>query len=238
MEKEPIFFQLFEKETSTYTYLLGDPETKEAVIIDPVIETVNRDVKLLEDLELKLKYIIETHVHADHITGAGELRKRTGAKIALSSSYDMSCPDLRLKDQDEIRFGSHTIKVFHTPGHTNGCLSYQLGHMVFTGDALLIRGCGRTDFQEGSSEKLYESIKNKIFTLPDETIVYPGHDYNGFTKSTIGLEKRLNPRLKDGITMEQFTQIMASLNLPYPKKIQEAVPANLLCGHYFKEDQL
>lgn len=225
-----IFHQLFEKETSTYTYLLADPQTREAIIIDPVIETVDRDVKLIEELGLKLTYIFDTHVHADHITASGELRKRTGAKVAVSSAYDLSCPDLHLEDGQELSFGSHTVKVMHTPGHTSGCITYKIGNMVFSGDALLIRGCGRTDFQEGSSDKLFASVREKIFGLPDETIVYPGHDYKGFTKTTVGAEKKFNPRLNMNVSKAEFAQIMANLKLPYPKKIDEAVPANLQCG--------
>lgn len=227
---EIIFHQLFEKETSTYTYLLADPVTKEAVIIDPVVEMVERDLKLISELGLKLKYILDTHVHADHVTGSGEIRKQTGAKVAISSAYDMACADLHLEDGQELKFGSHVIRAIHTPGHTSGCLSYYTGNVVFTGDALLIRGSGRTDFQGGSSEQLFHSVREKIFQLPEDTVVFPGHDYKGFTRSSIGLEKRLNPRLNTNITMDQFREIMANLKLAYPKKIQEAVPANLQCG--------
>lgn len=230
MNSDLVFQQLFEKETSTYTYLLADPDSLEAVIIDPVIEMIKRDTKLIEDLGLKLKYILDTHVHADHITASGELRKKTGALVGVSSAYDFTCPDLHLEDGQELKFGNFTIKAIHTPGHTNGCISYKINDMVFTGDTLLVRGCGRTDFQGGSSEQLFKSVREKLFTLPDETIVYPAHDYNGYTKTSIGDEKRLNPRLKLGISLEEFVDIMAHLNLAYPKKIQEAVPANLHCG--------
>lgn len=238
MTKEIILHQLFERETSSFTYLLADPESREAVIIDPVVEMVERDLKLIEDLNLKLKFILDTHVHADHVTGSGELRKRTGAKVGVSSAYDMSCPDLHIEDGQEIKFGSFTIKAMHTPGHTSGCLSYQLNKMVFTGDALLIRGCGRTDFQEGSSEKLFHSVRDKLFRLPDETTVFPAHDYKGFSKTSVGLEKLLNPRLNTKISKDQFISIMANLKLAYPKKIQEAVPANLLCGLPLKSEIL
>lgn len=230
MNSDIIFHQLFEKDTSTYTYLIGDAATKEAVLIDPVIEMVDRDLNLIRDLGLNLKFILDTHVHADHVTGSGEIRKRTGAKVAVSSSYDMACPDLHLEEGQEIKFGNQTIKVIHTPGHTSGCLTYKLNNMIFTGDALLIRGCGRTDFQEGSSENLFHSVRDKLFILPDETIIYPGHDYKGVMKSTVGEEKRLNPRLKSEINKEQFVEIMSNLKLAHPKKIQEAVPANLQCG--------
>ena len=238
MDNNLIFHQLFEKETSTYTYLLGDHDTKEAILIDPVVEMADRDVKLIADLGLKLKYVLDTHVHADHITASGEIRKRTGAKVGISSAYDMSCADLHLEDNQELQFGPHTIKVIHTPGHTSGCLTYKIGNMVFTGDALLVRGCGRTDFQEGSSDKLFHSVRDRIFSLPDDTIVFPAHDYKGFTKTSIGLEKRLNPRLKLEVTKEQFIEIMAGLKLASPKKIQEAVPANLQCGLPLKSEIL
>ena len=230
MKSNLIFYQLFEKETSTYTYLIGDPLTKEAILIDPVIEMVDRDTKLLNELDLKLKYILDTHVHADHVTSSGELRKRTGAKVGVSSAYDLSCADLHLEDGQELKLGEHTIKVIHTPGHTSGCLTYQLGDMIFTGDALLIRGCGRTDFQEGSSEKLFSSVREKLFNLPDETIIYPGHDYKGLTKSTIAQEKKWNSRLNTSISKVEFINIMKNLKLAQPKKIDEAVPANLVCG--------
>ncbi len=230
MNDQLIFHQLFEKETSTYTYLLGDLETKEAILIDPVIEMVERDLQLIKDLNLNLKYVLDTHVHADHITAAGEIRKRTNAKTGVSSAYDMACTDLHIEEGQEISFGRFTIKAIHTPGHTSGCLSYKLNNMVFTGDALLVRGCGRTDFQGGSSENLFHSVREKLFGLPDDTVVYPAHDYKGFTKSSIALEKKFNPRLNTEIPKEKFVEIMANLNLPYPKKIQEAVPANLQCG--------
>lgn len=230
MENNIIFHQLFEKESSTYTYLLADPKTKEAVIIDPVIETVERDSKLISELGLKLKLILDTHVHADHITGSGELRKRTGAQIGISSAYDMSLADLHLNEGDILKFGDHTIRVWHTPGHTSGCLTFQAGDKIFTGDALLVRGCGRTDFQEGSSDKLFHSVRDKIFSLPDSATVYPAHDYKGFTKTSVAEEKTYNPRLNLKVSKEEFIHIMANLNLPYPKKINEAVPANLVCG--------
>ncbi len=230
MNDNLVFQQLFEKETSSYTYLLADADIREAILIDPVVEMVERDIQLLKDLDLNLKYILDTHVHADHITGSGEIRKRTGARVGISSAYDMSCADVHIEDGQEIPFGRFKIKAIHTPGHTSGCLSYQIGNKVFTGDALLVRGCGRTDFQEGSSEKLFTSVRDKIFSLPDDTIVYPAHDYKGLTQTSIGLEKKLNPRLNLNLSKGEFIGIMAQLKLAYPKKIQEAVPANLQCG--------
>jgi glyoxylase-like metal-dependent hydrolase (beta-lactamase superfamily II)/rhodanese-related sulfurtransferase len=225
-----IFHQLFEKESSTYTYIVADSDTNEAVIIDPVIEMVERDLALLRELGVHLKYVLDTHVHADHVTGSGELRRRTGAKVGVSAAYDMACVDLHLNDGQELKIGSHHLRVLHTPGHTSGCLSYVIEDRVFTGDALLIRGCGRTDFQGGSAERLFESIRTKIFSLPETTMIFPGHDYKGFTHSTVGLERNHNPRLRDEMTREQFVELMANLNLAYPKKIKEAVLANLACG--------
>lgn len=230
MNAKLIVHQLFEKETSTYTYLIADPETREAALIDPVIEMIDRDLRLIEELDYHLLYILDTHVHADHITAAGEVRKRTGAKVGISSAYDLACADLHLEEGQELWLGHQLIQVINTPGHTSGCISYKVQDQLFTGDALLIRGCGRTDFQEGSSETLFQSVREKLFQLPDETVVYPGHDYRGFQESTIGLEKKLNPRLNLRISKDEFTGLMANLKLALPKKIQEAVPANFHCG--------
>lgn len=230
MRAELIFHQLFDLESSTYTYLLADSETREAVLIDPVITNVDRDLKLIEELDLKLVYVLDTHVHADHITGAGEVRRRTGAKTAISHKANVDCADILLQDGQELKFGNQTIRVLETPGHTDSCLSFYIPGMVFTGDALLIRGTGRTDFQQGSAERLYESIRNKLFTLPDDTKVYPGHDYNGQTASTIEMEKRFNPRIGGNRDKTEFIEIMKNLNLALPKEIHEALPANLACG--------
>lgn len=228
---EPVIFhQLYEPVTSTYTYLLADPQSREAVLIDPVLETVDRDAKLLEELGLKLKYILDTHVHADHITGAGELKARTGAKTVISGAAGVKCVDLAMADGDELSFGPHTIRALATPGHTDSCMSYVIGDRVFTGDALLIRGTGRTDFQQGSAETLFDSITQKLYRLPDSTRVYPGHDYRGFTASTIGEEKAYNARINLRQSKKDFVRTMSELNMGHPKKIHEAVPANMLCG--------
>ncbi|CAM2067532.1 MBL fold metallo-hydrolase [Sulfidibacter corallicola] len=229
-----LFRQLFDRETSTYTYLIADKKTREAVIIDPVRDQLNRDLKLIRDLNLTLRYTLETHIHADHITSAGPLRDWTGALTAVSIHADVACASQKLRDGDIIRIGSHQLRVIETPGHTHTCLSYLLdGRMVFTGDALLIRGTGRTDFQSGDARQLYHSITEKLFTLDNEVLVYPAHDYRGHTCSTIGEEKRFNPRLA-GKSIEEFVVIMDNLNLPEPKHIREALPGNLNCGQEFE----
>lgn len=227
-----IFRQLFDLDTSTYTYLLADEATREAIIIDPVIEQVERDAKLIKDLGLKLTYALDTHVHADHVTALGSLREKLGCQTVLSHRAEVGCCDIKAKTGDVFQFGQYGVKVLETPGHTNGCMSFVTtdNKMVFTGDALLIRGCGRTDFQQGSAATLYASISKQIFTLPDETVVYPGHDYKGHMASTVGEEKAHNPRLGQGKTEAEFIEIMSKLSLAYPKKIDEALPKNLQCG--------
>lgn len=225
-----IFRQLFESVSSTYTYLLGDEETKEAVLIDPVLETVDRDVKLIEELGLVLKVAANTHCHADHITGTGLLKKKLyGSKSAISRLSGATA-DILFSEGERITFGKHALLVRETPGHTDGCVTFVLEDqsMAFTGDALLIRGCGRTDFQQGCSKKLYESVHQKIFTLPGHCLLYPAHDYKGQTVSTVAEEKKFNPRLTK--SLDEFVEIMANLNLPKPAQIDIAVPANLVCG--------
>lgn len=230
MHSDLLFEQLFESESSTYTYLLADAKSYEAVIIDPVKETTERDIEVIQKLGLKLLYILETHLHADHITGADELRKKFGAKTGISQAAKVTCADLQLTDGQNISFGKFNLKAMTTPGHTNSCMSFYLGDRVFTGDTLLIGGCGRTDFQEGSAEKLYESVTQKLFTLPPDTIVYPAHDYSKKTSSSIEIEMKTNPRLGNSKTKEEFLKIMNTLKLSLPKKIHEALPANLACG--------
>jgi len=227
---ELIFRQLFDTESSTYTYLLADPKTRAGVLIDPVLERVARDLKTLQELDVKLKFILETHVHADHITGADALRAATGAKVGIGAKSGVDCADFLLADGEKLKVDGFEITALSTPGHTAGCTSYFTSGMVFTGDALFIRGTGRTDFQDGSPERLYESIHKKLFLLPNDTFVYPAHDYNGQTRSTILEEKAFNPRAKTSISKDEFIGILKGLKLSDPKKIHEAVPANLKCG--------
>lgn len=227
-----LFRQLFDPESSTYTYLLADEDTREAVLIDPVLEQVDRDLGLIEELGLRLVYALDTHVHADHVTALGTLRERSGAKTVLSERAGVGCADVYVKDGDRLRFGRHELEVRETPGHTSGCVTYVTGDrsMAFTGDALLIRGSGRTDFQEGDARTLYRSVHEKIFSLPGSCAIYPGHDYKGRTASSVGEEKEHNPRLGGGRSEAEFVEIMSELALAYPKKIDVALPANLHCG--------
>jgi sulfur dioxygenase len=227
-----IFRQLCDRETCTYTYLLACERTREAVVIDPVIEQIGRDTTLLAELGLSLVATIETHVHADHITGGGQLRDQTGAKFGVSAAGRVGGADLQLVGGDIIRFGDHQLEVRATPGHTSSCLSYYEAEagIIFTGDALLIRGCGRTDFQEGDSRSLYRSVHAQILSLPGPTRIYPGHDYKGRTVSTVAEEQEFNPRLGGGRTVDDFVAIMEALNLEHPEKLAIAVPANQCCG--------
>lgn len=225
------FRQLFDPDSSTYTYVLGDERTRRAVVIDPVRERVDEVLAVLAEAGLELEYTLETHVHADHVTGGGLLRERTGARMGIHGlANDCACADVSLGDQDELVVGELRIAVLHTPGHTPDSVSYLVnGRMVFTGDALLVGTCGRTDFQGGDPGALYDSLHERLFTLPDDVIVYPGHDYKGNTHTTIGQEKRANDRAA-GRTREEFIALMRSLNLPPPRKLDEAVPANKRCG--------
>jgi sulfur dioxygenase len=223
-----LFRQLFDQETWTYTYLIADETTREAALIDPVLEQVERDLQVLKELGLKLTLVLETHVHADHVTGAGRLRELTGARVAASPT-GAPCVDQQVKDGEELALGGLRIQVLATPGHTDDSLSFRVDNKLFTGDALLIRSCGRTDFQNGDAGQLYDSITRKLFALPDETEVYPGHDYAGLTMSTLGEEKRHNPRLA-GRSRESFIEFMNNRKLAPPKKLDVAVPANRACG--------
>lgn len=231
-----LFRQLFEQETWTYTYLIADPETKEAALVDPVLETVERDFKLLNELGLTLKFCLETHVHADHITGTGKLRELTGCEGIVPENAQVACASRLIKHGEVLHLGTVEIQAIATPGHTDSHMAYQVADKsensppkVLTGDALLIRGCGRTDFQSGDAGTLYDQVTQRLFTLPEDTFVYPGHDYRGHTVSTIGEEKRWNPRFV-GRNRDRFIEFMDHLDLPYPKKIMEAVPANERCG--------
>ena len=229
-----IFRQLFEPTSSAYTYLIGCQETGEAVLIDPVLETVERDLALIDELGLTLRLVLETHLHADHVTGASLLRERTGCTVAFPAQSGVEVADLQVKEGEPIRVGTLEFAPLHVPGHTDDHYAYLLrsadGARVFTGDALLIDGCGRTDFQNGDAATLYRSVHGKIFTLPEDTLVYPGHDYQQRRVSSVGQEKARNPRLGGGKSLNEFVDIMAVLDLPPPKKMDVAVPANRRCG--------
>eukprot|EP00929_Paragymnodinium_shiwhaense_P073272 TRINITY_DN372_c0_g2_i1.p1 TRINITY_DN372_c0_g2~~TRINITY_DN372_c0_g2_i1.p1 ORF type:complete len:774 (-),score=142.30 TRINITY_DN372_c0_g2_i1:553-2559(-) len=229
---EIVFEQLFDAKSSTFTYLLGCKKSKEAVLIDPVLERAEFDLQVLDKHGLTLKYVLNTHCHADHITSGSEMKRlRPGAQTIISKASGAKA-DLFIQGGDLVKFGTHNLRVLATPGHTDGCVSYLLRdgdkQLVFTGDALLIRGCGRTDFQQGDSRLLYKSVHSQLFSLPGATMVYPGHDYKGRNVSTIEEEKRFNPRLSK--TEDEFVQIMKDLNLPNPKMLHIAVPANMQCG--------
>ncbi|MEM8614092.1 MAG: MBL fold metallo-hydrolase [Cyanobacteria bacterium P01_H01_bin.105] len=225
-----IFRQLFDKESSTYTYLIADPSSGEAALVDPVLEQVERDHKLLNDLNLTLKFCLETHIHADHVTGTGKLREMTHCAGIVPAGAQAVCASRAVNHREKLYLGNVTIQGIETNGHTDSHMAYLThGTHLLTGDALFIRGCGRTDFQSGDAGTLYDRVTQRLFSLPDETWVYPGHDYKGHTLSTIGEEKRLNPRFA-GRTRDEFIAFMENLNLPNPKKMMEAVPANERCG--------
>ncbi len=234
-----LFRQLFDPQSSTYSYLLADVATREAVLIDPVYEQVRRDGALIEELDLKLAWTLETHVHADHVTGAWLLRHRFGSRIALAAASGAEGADRLLQPGERVDFGRRYLSTRATPGHTAGCLTYVLDSedMAFTGDCLLIRGCGRTDFQGGDAGQLYTSVHSQIFTLPDACLLYPAHDYRGLTATSVGEEKAYNPRLGGQLSQSDFTGYMENLGLDHPKKMDIAVPANLKCGRP-KDDQL
>jgi sulfur dioxygenase len=229
-DQDYIFRQLFEHKSYTYSYLLADKETREAVLIDPVVDVVDRDVKIIQELGLKLLYSINTHCHADHITGSGVLKERLKGNQSMISAMSGAKADIKIKHGEIIKFGKFMLEVRSTPGHTDGCVTF-VWHdagMAFTGDALLIRGCGRTDFQQGDPAMLYDKVHNEILSLPEEFLLYPGHDYTGQTVTTVREEKLYNPRLTK--PKPQFVDIMNNLNLPYPKQIDKALPSNLVDG--------
>jgi glyoxylase-like metal-dependent hydrolase (beta-lactamase superfamily II)/rhodanese-related sulfurtransferase len=227
-----IFRQLFDPQSSTYTYLLADEASRQALLIDPVFEQARRDAALVEELGLKLGWTLETHVHADHVTGAWLLKDRLGSRIAVPARGGADGADRLVQDEEKISFGKRHLEARATPGHTGGCLTYVLDDrsMAFTGDALLIRGCGRTDFQQGSAHTLFRSVHDQVFTLPDGCQLFPAHDYRGLTSSSVGEERMFNPRLGGQILEEDFVGYMAHLGLAHPKQIDAAVPANLRCG--------
>ena len=225
-----IFRQLFEPLSSTYTYLIGCEHTGQALLIDPVVNAIERDLAVLAATGLTLAWTLDTHIHADHITAALHLKQRVGSKIAAPAIERLQCVDHGVTDNLPFVLGSVSLDCLHTPGHTDGHFAYALNDRIFTGDALLIDGCGRTDFQNGDSRALYESVTTKLFSLPDEHLVFPGHDYQQRRVSSIGQEKARNPRLGQGKTLSEFMQLMADLNMPYPKFIDYAVPGNKMCG--------
>jgi glyoxylase-like metal-dependent hydrolase (beta-lactamase superfamily II) len=227
-----IFRQLIDPESFTYTYLLGDEKSRRAVLIDPVLEQLERDCTLLDQLGLRLDCTLETHVHADHVTASGRLRERLGAWIGVGARSGVRNADRLLEDAAIVRVGALRLDVLATPGHTAGCVTYACrdGGLAFTGDALLVRGCGRTDFQGGDVRALFHSVRERIFALPDATLLHPAHDYLGRTVTSVAEEKRFNPRLGLAIPREEFAAIMSGLALPPPKRIAVAVPANLVSG--------
>ncbi|MCC5632036.1 FAD/NAD(P)-binding protein [Nostoc sphaeroides CHAB 2801] len=241
-----IFRQFFDPETSSYTYLIGDRQTGDAVLVDPVLEQVDRDLESLDELGLKLRYCLETHLHADHITGAGKLRQQTGCEVIVPQNTAVTKADRSLVGGEILEVGSVIIETIFTPGHSASHIAYLVNKThLLTGDALFIRGCGRTDFQGGDPGTLYDVVTQRLFTLPDETLVYPAHDYKGRTVSTIGEEKRLNPRFSvRGATRNeyrsrsQFITIMNNLKLSYPQKMNATVPANEYCGDFIPQESL
>jgi sulfur dioxygenase len=227
-----IFRQLFDLTSSTYTYLIGCEKTKKALLIDPVFELVRRDLALIEELGLTLDVVCDTHCHADHVTAAWLLKNKTGCKIASAQVTAATGVDISLTEGDEVRVGAEVLKVLATPGHTDGCMSFVMADhsRAFTGDALLIRGCGRCDFQQGSAATLYHSVREKLFCLPDDCEIYPGHDYYGRTKTTVAEERAFNTRLGGDASEQDFIGYMDAMQLPHPRLIEHAVPANMKSG--------
>jgi len=231
-----LFRQLFEPGSSTYTYLLACEQTGDAALIDPVLDTVERDLDLIRALGLSLACTIETHIHADHVTGAARLRALVGSKAGFPAASGAEFVDFTIAEGEPLTIGEIQLRPLYTPGHTDDHHVYFLESggtaRVFTGDALLIEGCGRTDFQNGDAATLYRSVHDKIFALPQDTLVYPAHDYNHRRVSSVGQERLRNPRLGDGKSVDEFIAIMGGLNLPRPKKMDVAVPANRACGEF------
>ena len=227
--------QYFDYESCAYTYLLFDSYNKKSVIIDPVLEQFDRDMKTVKKLDLDLIGILETHVHADHITGAFTIRKKMGTPIYYGSESGVRGSDFILNDGDSVQVGQFAIDTIHTPGHTKGCVSYYSCGMLFTGDALFIGGTGRTDFQGGDPSTLYDSVTKKLFQYPEDTQVYPAHDYSGVMRTTIGEEKKWNPNVGENIEKDKFILIEKGKNRPYPKKFDIAVPANMNCGKVLRK---
>ncbi len=222
--------QLFDPGSSSYSYLLWDGASREAALIDPVHEQFSRDLRLIRELDLRLLYTLETHIHADRITGSSLLREALNSIVLVHGDYGSKCADFLLRDGDQVPLGSAKINILHTPGHTQGDVCYLIPGIVFSGETLLIRGCGRTDFQSSDPGTLYDSITRRLFTLPDDTIVYPGHDYNGHSYTTIEEEMAYNPRIGKGKSRDEFIAIMNGLKLDLPSHMHEALPSNLHCG--------
>src|ERR1700761_2754436 len=227
-----IFRQLFDQQSSTYTYLLADSTKREAVLVDPVFEQVRRDAALIEELGLHLLYTVDTHVHAEHVTGAWMLNRRIGSRIAISAASGAEGADRYLSHGDKVEFGARYLTIRATPGHTDGCITLVLDNesMAFTGDCLLIRGTGRTDFQRGDAHAMFRAVHNQIFTLPAACLLYPAHDYRGLTVTSVDEERRFNPRLGGELCESDFAGYMTNLGLPHPRQIDVAVPANMKCG--------
>ena len=224
-----IFKQEFDTKSSTYTYIIASAQGREAVVIDPVIENVDDYIKILNDLDLKLVKVIDTHIHADHVTGASKLQKVTNCSTLMGEHTPADTVDIKVKDGEIIDVDNLKIKSMYTPGHTSDSYSFLLNNCLFTGDTLLINGTGRTDFQNGSSKDAYNSLFNNLLKLPDDTLVYPGHDYNGKLSSTIGKEKKFNPRLQVN-SVDEYIEIMSKLNLAKPKLIESNVSRNIQLG--------
>ncbi|WP_295616372.1 MBL fold metallo-hydrolase [Chamaesiphon sp. GL140_3_metabinner_50] len=232
-----LFRQMLDRETSTYTYIIADLDSKEAILIDPVIERVERDLQQLSELGVILKYCLETHIHADHVTGTAKLRELTHCQGVVPDGASVSCADLFIQDRENLKIGAIAIQAIATPGHTDNHMAYLVDRThLLSGDALLIRGCGRTDFQGGDAGRLFDSVTERLFTLPDRTLVYPAHDYRGLTGSTIGEEKLFNPRFV-GRSRQQFIEFMTNLNLPDPQQMAAAIPANEHCGNLTSVNQ-